>query len=78
MPSAARNWRLRLGQADLLPGARVNVSIGISALGAGQSAEAWVRRADQALYEGKRDGRDRVMVATATLVPASFSLVEEL
>ena len=78
MPSAARNWRLRLGQADLLPGARVTVSIGISALEAGQSAEAWVRRADQALYEAKRSGRDRVMVATATRVPAWFSSVEEL
>ena len=74
----ADEWRLRLGQADLLPGARVTVSIGISALEAGQSAEAWVKRADQALYEAKRSGRDRVMVATATLVPASFSSVEEL
>ena len=66
---------LRLGQAELLPDARVTVSIGVSTLEAGQSAEIWVKRADLALYEAKRGGRDRVVVAAATPLPASVDLV---
>ena len=59
----ADELRVRLGQADLLPDVRVTVSIGVSALEAGQTAEAWVKRADVALFEAKRSGRDRVVVA---------------
>ena len=66
----ADELRLRLGQADLLPEARVTVSIGVNTLEAGQSAEVWVKRADLALYEAKRGGRDRVVMADATLMPA--------
>ena len=69
----ADDMLLRLGQAALLPDARVTVSIGVSALEAGQSADAWVKRADLALYEAKRAGRDRVVVAAsapAMLAPA--------
>ena len=62
----ADDMLLRLGQAALLPDARVTVSIGVSALEAGQSADAWVKRADLALYEAKRAGRDRVVVAATT------------
>jgi two-component system cell cycle response regulator len=39
----------------------VTISIGIAALGAGDTAAAVLKRADQALYRAKRDGRNRVV-----------------
>jgi diguanylate cyclase (GGDEF)-like protein len=59
----ADELRLRLVCADLLPGANVTVSIGVSALQAGQTAEAWVKSADLALYEAKHAGRNCVALA---------------
>jgi two-component system cell cycle response regulator len=39
----------------------VTISIGIAALGTGDTAAAIIKRADQALYRAKRDGRNRVV-----------------
>ncbi len=61
----AEELRLRLEQAVLLPGDVVTVSIGVSTLAPGQTAEAWFKAADAALYEAKRGGRNRVVVAGA-------------
>ena len=54
-----------LAQADLMPGRTVTVSIGVSMLSPGQSIDAWTQAADAALYEAKRTGRNRVVVAAA-------------
>ena len=59
----AEALRLRLAQADLLPNELVTVSIGVSALHAGQTPQAWCKSADNALYEAKRAGRNRVVMA---------------
>ena len=59
----AEDLRLRLSQAELMPGQAVTVSIGVSALAPGQTAEAWIKAADVALYAAKRQGRNRVVVA---------------
>ena len=42
---------------------RVTVSIGLAALRQGESIEQWLSRADKALYQAKRDGRNRCAVA---------------
>ena len=39
----------------------VTISIGIAALGSGDDAAMLIKRADQALYRAKRDGRNRVV-----------------
>lgn len=59
----AEALRQRLAQADWLPSEPVTVSIGVSPLHAGQSPQAWVKSADNALYEAKRAGRNRVVMA---------------
>ena len=41
----------------------VSVSIGIAEIEPGESSSTWVARADAALYEAKRSGRDRARVA---------------
>ncbi len=43
----------------------ITISIGIAALEPGDSAETLLRRADQALYRAKRDGRNRVVADAA-------------
>ncbi len=42
----------------------VTVSIGVAELQPGEAPETWVERADRALYEAKRAGRDRAVAAT--------------
>jgi diguanylate cyclase (GGDEF)-like protein len=38
---------------------RVTVSLGVAALGPGESSQSWLARADAALYKAKRGGRNR-------------------
>ncbi|MDP1612927.1 MAG: GGDEF domain-containing protein [Sulfuritalea sp.] len=59
----AEDIRVRIEAAELLPGCRVTVSIGIAQYQAGQSVEAWTKCADTALYQAKAAGRNRVMNA---------------
>ncbi|MBC7940595.1 MAG: GGDEF domain-containing protein [Chitinophagaceae bacterium] len=61
--NVAEELRQRLARTELLPGEEVTVSIGVSMLGAGQSVQQWVKRADIALYDAKRSGRNRVSLA---------------
>lgn len=59
----AEALRQMVAQAELLQGESLTVSIGVASLSAGQDLKAWVRSADQALYQAKRTGRNRVVVA---------------
>jgi diguanylate cyclase (GGDEF)-like protein len=49
--------------------ARVTVSVGLAEIRPGESPEAWLARADRALYRAKNSGRDRVALAPASLQP---------
>jgi diguanylate cyclase (GGDEF)-like protein len=59
----ADELRQLIEAAPLLAGQPVTVSIGVAAQRAGRDAKAWLLAADEALYEAKRSGRNRVVVA---------------
>ncbi len=46
------------------PSLQLTVSIGVAELGGDESLLAWLERADAALYQGKRDGRNCVRIAS--------------
>ncbi len=60
---AAEKLRREVASADLHPGWKLTVSIGVGELGAGESREQWIKRIDRSLYAAKDGGRDRVAVA---------------
>ncbi len=64
----SENLRARLGETLATHGEPVTVSIGAAALLPGETWAAWMARADAALYQAKREGRNRsVMANGATL-----------
>jgi diguanylate cyclase (GGDEF)-like protein len=76
LPGASREESARIGGRIRLavarhawdavsPGLRVTVSIGLATAMEGDDAEGLVQRADMALYDAKRSGRDRIVVATS-------------
>jgi diguanylate cyclase (GGDEF)-like protein len=57
--------RARIAETPMLPDGRpVTVSLGVSLRRSGQAADAWMREADNALYDAKRGGRNKVVLAT--------------
>ena len=56
----AEQLRASVEQAPLVDGGSVTVSIGASELSPGESMDAWMKRADDALYAAKNAGRNRV------------------
>ncbi|MDX2220304.1 MAG: diguanylate cyclase [Burkholderiales bacterium] len=53
----ARDW------SDLDPALAVTLSVGVTEIRPGDSVESMVKRADEALYAAKKQGRNRVMLA---------------
>lgn len=59
-------------EIDHAPPLRVTVSFGVAAISADRlSSDAWLAAADAALYDAKRSGRNRVMVAKTDIHYAS-------
>lgn len=56
--------RTRVSRTPFESSREVTVSIGLAEYKHGDTADALVRRADQALYEAKNNGRNRVIVAS--------------
>jgi diguanylate cyclase (GGDEF) domain len=68
----AENVRTRFAAVDfpfLRQGTRATVSMGVAQIALGDSHSDALRRADAALYQAKRDGRDRVQVAAPDAMP---------
>ncbi|HEX8318069.1 GGDEF domain-containing protein [Longimicrobium sp.] len=66
----AERLRRAVAEGDAERAGRVTVSIGVAALRRGDTCDTWLNRADAALYEAKRLGRDRVARAEDALQPA--------
>jgi diguanylate cyclase (GGDEF)-like protein len=58
--AAGEDIRASVESARLLGARAVTISIGVSELADGQSAQDWIAEADEALYAAKRRGRNRV------------------
>lgn len=59
----AEQLRTLVEAYDLAPEGRVTISLGVAELTAGETPEEWMRRADVALYESKRSGRNQTSLA---------------
>lgn len=53
-----------LDHADLPPGTKLSVSIGFAQFQLGENIDAALKRADNALYQAKSEGRNRVIAAS--------------
>lgn len=63
--AAVENGRIR-GNGKAEEVGSITISIGVTAYRNGDTAESLIERADQALYQSKSDGRNRVTVAQLT------------
>jgi diguanylate cyclase (GGDEF)-like protein len=59
----AEQLRGRVAQADWPGRAAVTISVGVAELRQGQTQDAWLKAADDALYRAKAEGRDCVRAA---------------
>lgn len=59
--ATAEKLRQRVGQLPIDPAGSVTVSVGAAELQPGDDINTWLGRADAALYEAKRSGRNRIV-----------------
>jgi diguanylate cyclase (GGDEF)-like protein len=57
----AEQLRASIAESPLLDGRQLTVSIGVGELQPGESLDAWMKHADDALYAAKKAGRNRVV-----------------
>ncbi len=63
----AENLRNRVAEASMAKGRQVTVSIGVADLARDLGRDQWIKLADNALYQAKETGRNRVVRAEPAL-----------
>ncbi|MBS0309215.1 MAG: GGDEF domain-containing protein, partial [Proteobacteria bacterium] len=71
--SATEKLRRAIDVATFPHGGKVTISAGCAQWGSGENLDAWSRRADQALYRAKANGRNRIESAQ----PAMLNIMAE-
>ena len=64
----AERTRLAVRELQVTHGAHtisITILVGVSQVGRQESVQSWIERTDQALYQAKSWGRDRVIAASA-------------
>jgi diguanylate cyclase (GGDEF)-like protein len=69
----AENLRQMIATGNLNPKRPVTISIGVSEIADDATPEAWIKRADDALYAAKQSGRNCVVCAPSAKHPDSLS-----
>ena len=67
----ADDLRLRIAATPMVAGELITVSIGVSGHRDGVDASQWLRAADAALYDAKRNGRNRTVAAETPVTPVT-------
>jgi len=68
----AEKIRESVAEVVFSPAGQMTLSFGVTEFMPGESLEAWVHRADEALYQAKDQGRNRVVIRyDATIVPTA-------
>lgn len=70
----AEQLRTLVEAYELAPDRAITISLGVSELQPGESSTEWLRRADDALYDAKRSGRNLTRVAHVTAGIGQHSL----
>lgn len=65
IPAVAENLRYKLEHELTNPASSITASFGVAPLHSSDDADRWMARADEALYEAKATGRNRVVIRQA-------------
>ncbi len=68
----AEQLRILVENNVLVPENPVTISLGVAEYRQGETSEQWLRRADEALYQAKRTGRNKVCVADREVASTKF------
>ncbi|WP_341352869.1 GGDEF domain-containing protein [Marinobacter halodurans] len=71
--AVAENLRHKVASELLTPAGPITASFGVSCLDGTDDAESWLARADEALYEAKSLGRNRVVIRPSPVEPGCGS-----
>lgn len=66
----AEDLRALVDADEAVSGWQMSISLGVAEYIRGETLEAWLKRADEALFESKRQGRNRVMVSNSPAEPS--------
>ncbi|GHA82404.1 GGDEF domain-containing protein [Cognatilysobacter bugurensis] len=75
LPVLCETLRQRVADQVEVGGRPITMSVGAAELGPEDTASEWLARADSAMYRAKRDGRNRVVVATTPGTGAVIDLL---